>query len=359
MFVTVYTIAKNESKHILSFMTSANEADAVIVLDTGSEDNTAELLRSLGATVYEETISPWRFDTARNRSLELIPPETDVCVCFDMDERLTPGWRAALESVWKPGETERAYYRYVWNYNADGSEGVTFNREKIHAPGIFKWTHPVHEVLTRSDGAVSDVSVFIPGVVCEHRADDTKSRSNYLELLELSVKEDPSDDRNAHYLGREYMFRGMWEKAIAALERHLALPTAIWKPERCASMRFLGRCYEALGKYEKASRWFSAACSECPGLREPWFEAERFHYARGRWKRVIEYGISAAAITVRQDSSYIQDADAWGPDAEDMLAIAFRNMGERDKALIFAARALCKRPGDKRLLNNLRVMAGA
>ena len=44
--------------------------------DTFKMPLTAErLLRSLGASVTEETISPWRFDTARNRSMELIPPE--------------------------------------------------------------------------------------------------------------------------------------------------------------------------------------------------------------------------------------------------------------------------------------------
>ena len=45
----------------------------MVVLDTGSRDGTPELLRQLGAEVTEEVISPWRFDVARNRSLELVP----------------------------------------------------------------------------------------------------------------------------------------------------------------------------------------------------------------------------------------------------------------------------------------------
>ncbi len=43
-----------------------------------------------------------------------------------------------------------------------------------------------------------------------HYPDKNKSRSSYLPLLELSVKEDPEDDRNMHYLGREYMYYGRW-----------------------------------------------------------------------------------------------------------------------------------------------------
>ena len=112
-------------------------------------------------------------------------------------------------------------------------------QEKIHAPGVFRWAHPVHEVLQRTDGRQAWDVRSDPGIVLEHHPDPKKSRAEYLPLLELSVREDPEDDRNAHYLGREYMFRGRWEDAIWQLKRHLDMPWATWKPERCASMRFL------------------------------------------------------------------------------------------------------------------------
>ncbi len=44
------------------------------------------------------------------------------------------------------------------------------------------------------------------GVCLEHHADRSKSRGQYLPLLELAVEEDPNNDRNVHYLGREYFF---------------------------------------------------------------------------------------------------------------------------------------------------------
>ena len=71
----------------------------------------------------------------------------------------------------------------------------------------------MHEVLEyNSDEPYT--CVFAPGVQLDHRADDTKSRMQYLPLLEMAVKENPDNDRNTHYLGREYMFRGMWQKCI-------------------------------------------------------------------------------------------------------------------------------------------------
>ena len=123
MKIVVYAISKNESAFVDRWMDSMCEADQVVVLDTGSTDDTVSRLQARGAQVTVETISPWRFDVARNRSLELVDKDADICVCTDLDEVFHPGWRAALEAAWTPG-TGQARYRYTWSFRPDGAEGV-------------------------------------------------------------------------------------------------------------------------------------------------------------------------------------------------------------------------------------------
>ena len=85
--IATYAIAKNESKHIKRWLEGTKESDYRIVLDTGSTDNTLELLREADNIIVGTTIvSPWRFDTARNQALALIPEDVDVCLILDMDE---------------------------------------------------------------------------------------------------------------------------------------------------------------------------------------------------------------------------------------------------------------------------------
>ena len=105
-----------------------------------------------------------------------------------------------------------------------------------------------------------------------HYPDSNKSRSNYLPLLELSVKESPEDDRNMHYLGREYMYYGYYDKAIDTLIRHLEMKESTWKDERCASMRFIGRCYKKINRYLESEMWYKKAIDEAPYLRDPYIE---------------------------------------------------------------------------------------
>ena len=110
-------------------------------------------------------------------------------------------------------------------------------------------------------------------ITLKHYPDDKKSRSSYLPLLELAVKEEPDNDRNMHYLGREYMYYGRYEEAINTLKKHLNMESATWKAERCASLRFISRCYRYLKDYDNAIKYGLLSIAEFPYSREPYYEA--------------------------------------------------------------------------------------
>ncbi|MGZ8204011.1 MAG: hypothetical protein ACXWUB_12245, partial [Burkholderiales bacterium] len=64
--IAVYAICRDEAQFVPRFMTNLAEADGVFVTDTGSTDNTLDLLEAHGARVRPAEVTPWRFDTARN-----------------------------------------------------------------------------------------------------------------------------------------------------------------------------------------------------------------------------------------------------------------------------------------------------
>lgn len=345
--VAVYAISKNEEKFVDRWVTSMSEADEIYVLDTGSTDKTAEKLKSLGVAVTRTVITPWRFDVARNASLTLVPEDTDICVCTDLDEVLEPGWRAKLEEIWNE-KTTRLRYNYNWLLDDDGTPLVNFYIEKIHSKRGYKWAHPVHEVL-EYDG--EEKFQTTDEITVNHYPDKEKSRSSYLPLLELSVKERPMDDRNVHYLGREYMYYGKWNEAIDTLIYHLSLPTATWKDERCASMRFISRCYKNLNRYDEAKMWLDKAMIEAPYLRDGFVERELLAYDLGEWQDVIKYGEEALKI-VEHPKSYINEVFSFDGTLEDALSIAYYQLGEYEKALKNVKEALKHHPEDERLEGN-------
>ena len=359
MKIVVYAIAKNESSFVDRWMDSMSEADQVVVLDTGSDDGTAERLQARGAQVTVERIVPWRFDQARNRSLELVPEDADVCVCTDLDEVFHPGWRSALEGVWTP-ETRQASYRYTWSFQPDGSEGVVFWQEKIHARRGFRWVHPVHEVLEWVGEGERGPLALVQGIQLNHHPDPQKSRGQYLPLLELSVAEDPEDDRNLHYLGREYLYYGRWDDCIRTLTRHLALPKAVWRDERAASMRYIARAHARKGERDEARDWYLRAAAEAPHLREPWTDLAMLLYEDQEWDGVLY--ATACALKIRErPRTYICEAEAWGSLPHDLRCQAYYHTGRLPQALEEARLALAAAPSDPRLAGNaalLEKMAG-
>tara|TARA_R110000868_G_scaffold102492_9_gene282210 strand:+ start:88 stop:1659 length:1572 start_codon:yes stop_codon:yes gene_type:complete len=346
--ICVYSISKNEEMFVERFCNSAKDADLILIADTGSTDRTIDLAEQCGAQVSSIRISPWRFDDARNAALALIPNDMDVCVSLDLDEELQPGWREEIERVWTIGTT-RLRYKFDWG------SGIAFYYEKIHARSGYRWLHPCHEYpmpyLINEQYAQTDMLLVI------HKPDNTKSRGQYLDLLEMSVKEDPIDPRNAFYYARELSFHAHWHRAIEECNRYLALPGANWPNERCYAYRVIARCYDALGDWEGAIKAARHGVIEAPYTREPWCEIAKLTYQRHQWAEC--YGAAMAALSIEnRELVYTVDPAVWGAMPHDYASIAAYHLGMLSESLKHVKLAIELDPSDGRLKANLALIEG-
>lgn len=346
MKICVYAISKNEEMFVERFCKSAADADLILIADTGSTDKTVELGRKYGAQVPHITIAPWRFDDARNAALAMIPKDIDVCVSLDLDEELQPGWREEIERVWTEGTT-RLRYKFDWG------AGIAFYYEKIHARNGYRWVHPCHEYPVPY--LIDEVYAQTDMLLVIHKPDPTKSRGQYLNLLEMSVKEDPNDPRNAFYYARELSFHRQWQQAIEECERYLALPGANWPNERCYAYRVMSRCYNELGDWDNAIRCARLGVIEAPNTREPWCEIAKLAYQRHQWAECYGAAMSALAIKDRE-LVYTVDPEVWGSMPYDYASIAAWNLCLKDAAISHARMALNFAPDDVRIAQNLALM---
>ena len=344
MRIVVYAISKNEEAFVERCLASAKEADGFVLADTGSTDQTVELARANGASVYSVSVQPWRFDVARNTSLALVPADADVCVCIDLDEVLEPGWREEVERLWVPGTTR---LRYLFDWGND----VRFMSDKIHARSGYRWKHPCHEALT-PDPRLTQKYAVSEKLLVRHLPDPKKSRGQYLELLRVGAKEDPTDPRNSFYFARELTYYAKWEEAIRELTRYLELPGAKWSAERGYAMRLVGKSLVALGKTEEAHEWYRKAVTEAPDRRESWFDLASFCHDHKLWPECYE----AAKWTIRTEghrNAWPTDPVAWGYRPFDLAALAAYALGKYDEAAKYGAEAIRLSPDDPRLRKNL------
>jgi hypothetical protein len=343
MKIAVYAISKNEEKHVKRFCESAKDADLIVIADTGSEDKTVEIGRQCGAQVYEVLVSPFRFDAARNAALALVPKDVDVCVSMDLDEVLLPGWRDYVEKIFNDGHTRMGF-------GFDSGNGLVFYPSRIHARHGYYWKYVCHEYIT-PDPRCKDIYAQTDDILMRHLPDTTKSRGQYLDMLEMGAKEDLNCQRMAYYLGREYTYHQRWDDATKELQRYLLLPRSMWPLERSHAMRMIGGSIENMG--QDGMRWLRLACAEDPTIRENWYALAYGCYKRDLWPEC--YGTAKTALSItRNIAQHTYDASAWGYLLHDLIALSAYNLKLKDEAVKHGQIAVDMAPDIERLKTNLK-----
>jgi glycosyltransferase involved in cell wall biosynthesis len=344
MKIALYAIAKNESKFVERFCNSAKDADLILIADTGSTDDTIEKAKACGAEVHQIYISPWRFDTARNVAMALLPRDVDVCVPIDLDEVLEPGWREEIEKCWVPGTTRMSYI-YDWGQN------WRMASDRMHARQGYRWKHGCHECMAE-DPRIKTSLVKTDKLLVRHLPDQEKNRGQYLELLEAGSKEEPESPRDSFYYGRELMFHGKNEDAINEMKRYLSLNSARWRDERAMVMRFIGKCLKNVGKIDEAIEWFIRGTQECPERRETWFFLAEAYYNIKDWEKCYE--TSTKCLEVPYKESWPNQPEAGGFLPYDYAAISAYYSGRKKEAIAYGKKALELNPTDERLKGNMK-----
>lgn len=128
--------------------------------------------------------------------------------------------------------------------------------------------------------------------------------------MELSVQENPLDDRATFWLGREYVYYKNYDKGIETLKKHLSIPTAKWNEERSASMRFIAKCYEEKGNLKEARLWLFRALAECPDVREPYLALVKSGYKEKNWPLVYAM-VTLGCMPTTEAVSIDKGIDIW------------------------------------------------
>jgi len=104
--LSVIIIAKNEAANIRACIESVAWADEIIVVDSGSTDDTVSIASEMGALVYVHADWPG-FGPQKNRALGYA--SKDWVFSIDADERVTPELRSEIEQAMREPEADGYY----------------------------------------------------------------------------------------------------------------------------------------------------------------------------------------------------------------------------------------------------------
>lgn len=356
--ICVYAICKNEEQFVERWYNSMKEADYVVCVDTGSVDDTASKLKNLGAFVERFIFVPFRFDVARNRALSLCPPDTDIFVSTDLDEVFEPGWADELRNNWNPKKHIRCVYKYSWSHLDNGKSARVFQYDKIHGKG-WTWQYPVHETLgyianNRTPFYSEDATLnLFDKIHLHHYPDKTKSRGDYLNLLELRKQLYPDDHYGRIYLAHEYFYRKRYTECISEVDSILStFSDRLDSIETASLYLFKADAYTELDQKFNAITNYFIAISKNITYREAYLGLAKCYLKFEQYANAISMAKIALSIQTRHFTWFERDT-SWNYEPYDILSLAEYYNGNKKEALSYAIKAYSFDEKNERLLNNI------
>lgn len=225
MITCAYSICKNESKNVDKFLDSLSSCDYVVIVDTGSEDDTYDKIQAYIDNVYEDKLiddkpkyylskydsnKPFSFSEARNTALRKAKyildennenPDNVIFISMDFDEFLFPG---SIEKLSKIDKKES--FDVIKIFSISPLENTSmFVDTKIHRYN-FEWYRSIHETIRHTKKKHSEWIIRTEEDIKYNHIQDTTKKRNYYEMLQESYKEDPHDIKTLIYLS--------WEAAL-------------------------------------------------------------------------------------------------------------------------------------------------
>ncbi len=217
-------MVKNESKRILDSLGSVlGVVKSVCIYDTGSEDNTIELIRGfcsknslplyLKEGVFED------FSTSRNTALDIAEEhhEIDYILMLDGNDELKGGEfiLKAISVAQKSTISAKGFMVCQEWLNPNGTITKYYNIRLIKRGCNWRYKGSVHEYITCDDSNM----VRLPDTIRlfqDRKYDVDKSSTRYTKDKELLLKDynkDPEDARTLFYLAQTYGCLGENEEA--------------------------------------------------------------------------------------------------------------------------------------------------
>ncbi len=339
---SIVLIARNEAQTLPKLFSSLQKFVArggeIVVVDTGSTDDTPQLARAFGSRVVERgdafstilsdaqakeinarfakngetlpiTAGQRLFHFANARNFASTCAQNDFVLHLDAADELRAFDDEWLDAQIRTNNISRFEYWRIAALPDPRAETISFRIANFFDRRLFQWEGFAHEavcpILNSPHTPAQTIVCTREQFLLRHIKDPNKAR-HYLAPLALELLAHPGNARWLHYLGRELYYSGQYHSAIALLREHAAMENG-WRAERCESLCLVGRCYELLGNAREAEAAYLRAAQMDSTRREPLLRYALLRQQQGDLAGSVEY--ARAALALPRANSYME-ADA-------------------------------------------------
>lgn len=321
MSIAVCMIVKSEEKWLEQCLNSVkNLADEIIIVDTGSKDNTREIAKKFTDKIFD---LPWNNDFSDARNFSISKANSDWILCLDADESISQIDFEKIREMTKNPEANA--YHFIWrDYTNDiGIIGWKSTKEDIYpeskvANGYsenyilrlfqnlgYEFEGKIHETIQNSIKRKNG-KIFLSDAVIHHygnlrnKDELLRKKETYSDMLNERLISKDNKEKEEYYilfeLARELMIKKEIEEAKKALEDSIRL-----NPEFSKTLAMLGAIKIIEKNFNEAEKLLKKAVILEPddsdihsNLGVIYSEQENYSKAVRKFERAIELNPKSA-----------------------------------------------------------------
>lgn len=249
-------IVKNEQSTIQRLLSSVSGVfDEIVIVDTGSTDNTVNICAKYGRVYYYK----WIDDFAAARNYAFSKATSQYIMWLDADDILSPQSIQQIKE-WKQTATspDTVMAKYIVAYDSNGNASYWYYRERIVKKcQLSVWRGKIHEAIAPFG------KIEYANFVVEHKPQCAHTNRNLAIFRRMLAKGDKLDARLTFYYGRELYYGGYYAKAIKVLRHSIKMPN-MWIEDAKQAHLTLAKIFVIKGEYKQAISQMLKAIQSIP-----------------------------------------------------------------------------------------------
>ena len=289
--ISVCLIVKNEERFLEKCLKSVKDiADEIIIIDTGSQDNTVAIAKKYTEKVFFHLWND-NYGEARNHYFDYA--KGDWIFHIDADEELVKEDIPVLLKAVKDSDTDLVLIPIVSHLEKGQSEGLHNGERLFRNNGIIRYEGRIHERLVGYKNAkISPVHLIHYGY--DLKDDDLSERKNQrrIRLLNMDIQDNPDNPLPYHYLSCCYLYRDLFDETLKAGIKaiELAEKNNNEDPIFLSTRYNVAMAYYELKDFKSAETIALSAITLDKRHLDSYYLLTAIYFDLSKWLDVIKYG---------------------------------------------------------------------
>ncbi|MGN7469625.1 glycosyltransferase [Brevibacillus sp. SAFN-007a] len=349
--ISLCMIVRNEEQTLRRCLSTVYDlVDEMIVVDTGSDDQTKEIARSFGAKLYD---FPWIDDFAAARNFAFSKASKDYIFWLDADDVLEEVDRSRFLALrrMEPFEYDYVSMPYHLAFDERGRPVKYLRRNRlVKRQRQFVWHGVVHEYLEVAGRAFhSDIAVT-------HRKEKPYTDRNLQIYVKRKERQERFSPRDQYYFANELFDHGRW--AEAAEQYQLFLDGGLgWVEDQIMACYKQADCYAQLKHPEKQIQSLVRTLAFDAPRAEFCCKVGAFFLEKKDFPKAIYWFRQATLLERPPNMMGMTDESAWSWLPHLQLCYCYDQIGEYGRAKIHHEMSKLHHPTHPSVLHNERYFA--